>query len=186
MSTATRITTAAELLRLPRGKFRYELIEGELRTMSPAGYEHGVIAQNLGWRLAKHVMENGLGQVPTAETGFLLEQAPDTVLAPDVSFVSKGQLKRCGMPKAYFPEAPALAVEVVSPNDTAEEVDGKIRYWLAAGTKLAWVIYPKGRTVTVYRSLDDIQVLSEQDSLSGESVVPGFTCAIADLFPAAK
>jgi len=186
MSTATRVTTAAELLRLPRGEFRHELIAGELITMSPAGYQHGVIAQNLGWRLAKHALETGEGQVPTAETGFLLERNPDTVRAPDVAFVSDEQLQRCGVPTAYFPEAPALAVEVVSPDDTAEAVDSKIRDWLAAGTQLAWVIYPKGRTVTVYRSLDDIQVLSEKDSLSGESVVPGFSCAIADLFPTAR
>ena len=186
MSTATRITTATELLRLPRGEFRYELIAGELFTMSPAGAEHGSIAQKIGWRLAKHVEENDLGEVFPAETGFLIARDPDTVRAPDAAFVSSGQLARTEMTTAYYPEAPALAVEVVSPDDTAEAVDDKIRSWLAAGTKLAWVIYPKGRTVTVYRSLDDIQGLSEKDSLSGESVVPGFSCAIADLFPATK
>jgi len=185
MSTATRITTATQLLCLPRGEFRHELIEGELRTMSPAGAEHGAIAQNLSWRLAKHVQENVLGQIFTAETGFLIEREPDTVRAPDVAFVSNEQLNRYGMTSSYYPEAPVLAVEVVSPEDTAEAIDSKIRSWLAAGTKLAWVIYPKGRTVTVYRSLNDIQVLSEQGFLSGESVVPEFSCAIADLFPAA-
>ena len=88
--------------------------------------------------------------------------------------------------KAAAPEAPVLAVEVVSPDDTAEEVDAKIRSWLAAGTKLAWVLYPRGRTVTVYRSLDDIHVLTEKDQLKGDPVVPGFTCAIADLFSGIK
>ncbi len=184
MSTTTRVTTAAELLRLPRGEFRYELIEGELRMMSPAGAEHGSIALKLSWRLAQYVEENKLGEAFTAETGFLLGTDPDTVRAPDASFVSNEQLKRTAMTSSYYPEAPALAVEVVSPDDTAEEVDSKIREWLSAGTKLAWVIYPKGRTVTVYRSLDDIQVLTEQESLSGESVVPGFSCKIVDLFPA--
>lgn len=182
MSTITQITTAAELLRLPRGEYRYELIEGELRTMSPAGFQHGVVAQSLAWRLAKHVQEKGLGRVLAAETGFLLEREPDTVRAPDVAFVSREQLERCGMTTAYYPEAPALAVEVVSPDDSAEAVDSKIRDWLAAGTKIAWVVYPKGRTVTVYRALDDIQVFTENDTLSGESVVPGFECKVADLF----
>jgi len=184
MSTATRVTTATQLLRLPRGEFRHELIQGELRTMSPAGSAHGFIIGNLSAILGHYILQNKLGLIAGAETGFLIEQDPDTVRAPDVAFVRNSQLERCGTPLAYFPEAPVLAVEVVSPDDTAEAVDLKIRSWLAAGTKLAWVIYPKGRTVTVYRSLDDIQVLSEQDSLSGESVVPGFECAIADLFPA--
>lgn len=186
MSTSSHITTAAELLRLPRGQGRHELIQGELQMMSPAGFEHGAIAQRLGTKLSMHVDEKQLGVVLTAETGFVLSRNPDTVRAPDVSFVSNKQLERCGMPQAYFPEAPALAVEVVSPDDTAEAVDGKIRDWLTAGTKLAWVIYPKGRTATVYRSLEDICVLSEQDSLAGDSVVPGFTCVIADIFPTTK
>ncbi|MCG8449958.1 MAG: Uma2 family endonuclease [Pirellulales bacterium] len=184
MSTAEKITTAEELIQLPRGEFRYELVKGELRMMSPASSEHGAITQNISWRLAKYVHENNLGQTFTAETGFLIEHDPDTVRAPDVSFVSNEQLERHNISAAYYPEAPELAVEVVSPKDTAEEIDSKARCWLGAGTRLVWVIYPKGRTVTVYRSLNNIQVLNEQDSLSGESVVPGFVCAIADLFPA--
>ncbi len=154
--------------------------------MSPAGFEHGVIAQRLGARLSLFVEQQNLGMVPTAETGFILEEKPDTVRAPDVSFVSNEKLERCGMTAKYFPEAPDLAVEVVSPDDTAEAVDAKVRDWLAADTKLVWIIYPKGRTVTVYRSLDDIQVLGEQDMLSGEAIAPGFTCAVADIFPPIK
>ena len=182
MSTAARITTADQLLRMPDDGSRYELIEGELIKMTPAGFEHGVVTQNLSWLLTKFVREQGLGLVPTAETGFYLSRDPDTVRAPDVAFVPSSQLKRCGMPTSYFPEAPALVVEVVSPDDTAEKVDAKIRSWLSAGTELAWVVYPGGRTVTVYRSLDDIRVLTEQDQLDGESVVPGFQCRIADIF----
>ena len=182
MSTAEKITTADQLFRLPRGEFRYELVGGEPRMMSPAGPEHGAITQNVGWRLAKHVQEHKLGQTFAAETGFLIGRDPDTVRAPDVAFVSSAQLNRCGITATYYPEAPALVVEVVSPDDTAEAVDSKVHSWLAAGTKMAWVIYPKGRTVTVYHSLDNIQVLTDQDTLSGESVVPGFECQIADSF----
>jgi len=182
MSTAAKIMTADELLRLPDDGYRYELIEGELRKMTPPGYEHGIVGQSLAWRLAAFVHQNKLGHVPLAETGFLISHDPDTVRAPDVSFVSKAQVQRCGLPVSYFPEAPALAVEVVSPDDTAEEVDSKIRQWISAGTKLAWVVYPRGRTVTVYRSLDDIRVLTEKDQLEGEDVVPGFRCRVADIF----
>ncbi len=186
MSTALRTMTAEELIRMPEDGYRYELVEGELHQMAPPGSQHGYVGHKLGWRLGQYVESNDLGAVFAAETGFLLSRDPDTVRAPDASFLTKEQLIRCGMPTGYFPEAPALAVEVVSPGDTAEEVDSKVRSWLAAGTQLAWVVYPGGRTVTVYRSLDDIHVLTEKDKLTGNSVVPGFECAVADLFAGIK
>lgn len=186
MSTTLHIVTAEELLRMPDDVCRYELIEGELHQIAPPGSGHGYIVSNLAWRLAQHVHAKDLGAVLSAETGFLISRDPDTVRAPDVAFVSKEQLGRCGIPEGYFPEAPALAVEVVSPGDTAEEVDAKVRCWLATGTKLAWVVYPRGRSVTVYRALDDIRVLTEKDRLTGDPVVPGFECPIADLFAGIK
>jgi len=186
MSTAEKITTADELLHLPRGQLRYELVEGELHTMSPAGSEHGAIGMELGMRLAHFIREHSLGRAFCAETGFKIGQNPDTVLAPDVAYVRQSRLDKIGLPKAFFPEAPALVVEVASPSDTIEEVDTKIRRWLAAGVELAWVINPSGRTVTVYRALDNIQVLTEKDTLSGEAVVPGFECLVADLFTGLK
>lgn len=186
MSIVARTMTAAELLRMPEDGYRYELVEGELHQMAPPGFQHGIVGQDLASRLTAFVRSKSLGLVTAAETGFLISRDPDTVRAPDIAFVTKDQLARCGMPVGYFPEAPALAVEVVSPSDTAEEVDSKIRSWLTAGTQLAWVVYPGGRTVTVYRSLDDIHVLTEKDKLVGNSVVPGFECAVADLFVGIK
>lgn len=184
MSTVTRITTAHELLYMPDDGFRYELVEGELRKMTPSGAEHGVLASEMDVLLREHVRRNDLGQVFGAETGFVIGKNPDTVLAPDASFVRKERIAVHGIPKEYFPEAPALVVEIVSPSDTAEEVDDKMRRWLAAGAELGWVIYPKGRTVTVYRSLDDIRILTSGDTLDGGLVVPGFRCRIGDLFVA--
>jgi Uma2 family endonuclease len=186
MSTALRTMTADELLRMPEDGNRYELLEGELHQMAPPGSQHGWVGHNLGWRLGQFVQSKNLGGVFAAETGFLLSRDPDTVRSPDIAFVSQEQLVRCGLPVGYFPEAPALAVEVVSPGDTAEEVDSKVRCWLAAGTRLAWVVYPGGRTITVYRSLDDIHVLTEADTLTGDMVVSGFECAVADLFSGLK
>ena len=186
MSTALRTMTADELLRMPEDGSRYELLEGELHQMSPPGFLHGIVGDELESRLSEYVRRKSLGRVTLAETGFLLSHDPDTVRAADIAFVSEEQLGRCGFPATYFPEAPALAVEVVSPGDTAEEVDSKVRCWLAAGTRLAWVVYPSGRTITVYRSLDDIHVLTEADKLTGDMVVPGFECAVADLFSGIK
>lgn len=184
MSTATRITTADELLHMPDDGYRYELVEGELRKMTPAGSEHGLLANEIGWLLTEHVKRCELGQVFGAETGFRIGRNPDTVLAPDASFVRKERIAAVGIPKEYFPEGPALVVEVISPEDTAQEVDEKMRRWLAAGVELGWVIYPRGRTVTVYRGLDDIRVLTANDSLDGESVIPGFRYRVGDLFAA--
>jgi Uma2 family endonuclease len=181
MSTTSQFTTADELLRMSDDGYRYELIEGELRKMTPAGYEHGHIIGELSGRLWQYVRERSLGSVLGAETGFRLSRDPDTVLAPDISFVRQDQIDTIGIPKEFFPEAPDLAVEVVSPSDTAEEVDDKMRRWLAAGVRLAWVVHPGGRTVTVYRSTSDIELLSENDALDGGDVVPGFTCRVGDV-----
>lgn len=184
MSTATRITTADELLHMPDDGYRYDLIEGELRKMSPPGSAHEFVAMEVAMRLAEHVRQHQLGQVFAAETGFRIGRNPDTVLAPDASFVRKERIAANGITDEYFPEAPALIVEVISPGDTAEEVDDKMPRWLAAGVELGWVMYPKGRTVTVYRSLDDIHVLKADETLGGGPVVPGFTCRVGDLFAA--
>jgi Uma2 family endonuclease len=184
MSTDTRITTADELLHMPDDGYRYELVEGELRKMTPTGGEHGFLSNEISWLLTEHVRRHDLGQVFCADTGFRVRRNPDTVLAPDASFIRKERIAIIGIPKEYFAEAPALVVEVVSPGDTAEEVDDKMRRWFAAGVELGWVVYPRGRTVTVYRALDDIRILTANDTLDGESVVTGFRCRVGDLFSA--
>jgi Uma2 family endonuclease len=184
MSAVSQITTADELLRMPEDGYRYELIEGELRKMMPGGGEHGYISNRSGWRLTEYVERHKLGAVFGAETGFLVRRNPDTVLAPDLSFVRQARIDAIGIPAKFVPEAPALVVEVVSPNDTIDEVDEKIHRWFAAGVELAWVVHPGGRTVTVYRSLDNILVLTANDTLDGGDVVPGFSVRVGDLFAA--
>lgn len=182
MSTIARLVTAEELLQLPKDGRRYELVDGELRDMTPSGYEHGAVVGELHWLLAQFVHKHKLGRVIAAETGFLLSRQPDTVRAPDVAFVRAEREKQLGVTKAYFPEAPALVVEVVSPSDSVYEVEDKMKRWIIAGAELAWVVSPAARTVTIYKAIDDIEVLTEQDVLTGGSVLPGFECVLADLF----
>ena len=182
MSTTTQLMTAEELLKLRRGRLRYELVEGELVTMSPSGSEHGALVVNLTVLLAQHVKANKLGIVFGAETGFKVAENPDTVLAPDVAFISLENVPESGIPKKYWPGAPDLAVEVLSPGDTAREVEAKVGQWLAAGARLVWAVNPKRKSVTVHRGPKDSVTLSETDELDGGDVVPGFRCRVSEIF----
>ena len=182
MSTTTQLLTAEELLQLPRGKHRYELVRGELRQMSPAGHEHGRIGMELAVPLGSYVKSNKLGQLYLAETGFKLESNPDTVRAPDIAFIRRDRIEKVGRVTGYWNGAPDLAVEVNSPDDTVGKVEEKVAEWLDAGARMVWVISPKLKTVTVYRSLTNIITLTEKDVLDGGDVVPGFEIPVAEIF----
>jgi Uma2 family endonuclease len=182
MSTTTQTMTADELLFLPKDGMRYELVRGELKQMAPAGFEHGIVIAKLTWRLGQHVETHQLGVVCGAETGFKISSNPDTVRAPDIAFVSRERLAEIGITKKFWAGAPNLAVEVLSPGDTVDEVGEKVEDWLAAGTKAVWIVSSKLRNVTVYRSLADVVTLTEKDELSGHDVVPDFRCKVAKIF----
>jgi Uma2 family endonuclease len=182
MTVAAKQMTAEELIKLPRGQFRYELIEGKLITMSPAGHHHGKIAMRIGAALNRYVEEKNLGVIYAAEIGFKLRTNPDTVRAPDAAFVTKERVEAVGETSGYFPGAPDLAVEVVSPDDAADELEAKTEMWLEAGARLVWFVYPKLRAVTVHRSRRDIKRLVGGDMLDGEDGIKGFRYALADLF----
>ena len=180
MSTATHLLTAEELLRLPRGRYRYELVKGELLTMSPAGEEHGAVIMNLAVPLGQLVKANKLGRVYGAETGFQLESDPDTVLAPDIAFVKTARLGT--LSKSYRVGAPDLAVEVVSPGESKNKIEKKTERWLQGGALAFWVVNPQMRTVSVCRRNTEIKVLSERDVLSGDDIVPGFGFPVYEIF----
>jgi Uma2 family endonuclease len=182
MSTHSGTTTADELLRLPSDGTRYELIRGELRHMAPAGKEHGEVTVRITWRLAQHVEGHRLGVVFAAETGFRIAADPDTVRAPDVAFVSQARLDAAGAVEGYWPGAPDLVVEVVSPNDRYTDVEEKTTDWLEAGARMVLVVNPRKRNVTVYRSLSEIVILTAEDTLSGLDVVPGWEVRVGDIF----
>jgi Uma2 family endonuclease len=181
-TTITKVVTADELLAMPDDGYRYELVKGELIRMPPTGDEHGEVAVNVTGPLFLHVKSHQLGKVYAAETGFLITQNPDTVRAPDVAFVSRRRVEEAGKIKGYRVGPPDLAVEVLSPSDTVRRVEEKVAEWLEAGARMVWVVSPKLRTVTVYRSLSDIVVLTEKDTLDGGDVVPGFRIAVAEVF----
>ena len=167
---------------MPDDGLRYELVKGELVKLAPAGSEHGDLAMRVGWRLGQYVENHNLGKVFAAETGFRIASNPDTVRAPDVAFISKGRVEEAGLVEGYWPGAPDLAVEVISPTDIYTAVQAKVLDWLDAGTLMVAVVNPRQQTVTVYRSRTDITILTGNDILDGQDVVPGWTLAIRDLF----
>ena len=182
MSTTVQSMTAADLLHLPADGQRYELIRGELRQMAPAGPTHGRLAMRIAARLFQHVETHHLGTVYAAETGFQLAQDPDTVRAPDVAFVSRQRLEAMGETEGYWPGAPDVAVEVISPSDRYTDVEDKVVEWLEAGSRMVMLVNPRQRAVTVYHSRTNIVRLTEEDTLEGGEVVPGWQLPIRDVF----
>lgn len=181
MAIIHHLVTANELLRMPDDGFRYELVQGELRRMSPAGYHHGRLIMNIATPLDLHVRSHKLGVVCAAETGFVLTSDPDTVRAADVAFIRQERVEQKAEPEGYWPGAPDVAIEVISPNDLYTEVDEKVTDWLETGTRMVVIVNPRKSTVTVYRSLLQIVVLREQDVLDGGDIVPGWNVSIADI-----
>ena len=155
----------------------YEYAKGELIPMSPATKRHGKISVNIIRYLDRYVYENGLGELYTAETIF---QVGDRMMKPDVAFVSTDRLDVDE--DKTFPIPPDLAIEVVSPTDVHYRIVRKALDYLEAGTRLVWVLDPIAKAVTVYRSESDIEILTCEATLTGEDVVPGFTCPVEQLF----
>ena len=181
-TTETKLVTADELLLMPDDGFRYELVRGELKRMSPTGDEHGRVTMELAFALYQYVKLNNLGRVYAAETGFKLESDPDTVRAPDIAFVNMERIQAAGRIQGYRGGAPDLAVEVLSPGNTKREMTEKVKEYFAAGARSVWIVNPKLKTVTVFHSLTDIMTLTEKDTLDGGKVVPGFQIPVAEIF----
>ena len=178
--TATELPALSSRLSL-QGK-RAELVRGDLIVMTPAGGRHGQVAHRVGLVIGNHVLDRNLGRVFAAETGFLLQRAPDTVRAPDVAFVAADRLSTGEIPAGFLEMAPDLAVEVVSPSDSATAVQAKVDDWLRAGTRLVWVVDPATRSVTVHRPASPAAVFPEPSTLDGAPVFFDFNVAVRDLF----
>lgn len=182
MTALTQEMKSEELSKIPDDGFCYELVRGELRRMAPAGDEHGEIAAALTASLFVHVRSNKLGVVYAAETGFKLTSSPDTVRAPDVAFIRQERIDAVGRVRGYWPGAPDLVVEVISPSDQYSEVESKVADWLEAGSRMVVVVDPRRRKVTVHCSQSDIRVFGVGEVLEGGEVVPGWKLSLEELF----
>lgn len=179
----TALMTAEDLFMMEDDAFRYDLIDGNVIRMSPAGREHGRLANELGRLVANFVIPRGLGEVYGAETGFILRRTPDVVLGPDVSFVRRERLTPDLTVEGYLPLAPDLAVEIISPSERAGEIQRKVQKYLAAGVPLLVLVYRRRREIIAYR-YGEPTTLRLGDVLDGGDVLPGFTVAVADVFAA--
>lgn len=185
MAVERKLMTADELLLLPDDGMRHELIDGELRTMSPTGGPHGLDGGWLLVNLGNHVAFNTLGAVFAAETGFVLRREPDRVRAPDFAFIRTERMPSDGLPRGYVPIAPDLVVEVVSPGDTAAEVRDKVDDWLRFGTQAVWVVYPAPR-LDAFLIDGTVKTYGPDDELDGGVALPGFRMRLADLLQPPK
>jgi Uma2 family endonuclease len=187
MAIQERVYSAEDLWELSHRREyadkRLELVEGVLIEMSPAGGKHGGLASKADRRIGDFVEEHDLGYTTAAETGFILFKNPngkDTVRAPDVGFVAAHRLPD-GLPEGYIPFAPDLAVEVVSPTDTADEIHEKVSDFIKYGTRLIWVYYPKSKTAMVHMPGKTYPV-EAGGVLDGGDILPGFRMSLHDLF----
>ncbi len=155
----------------------YEYVNGELVYMSPKTLELGCICSNVAFFLGEYVRNNRIGRIYLPYTAYRIGESG---LIPDISYISTDRLPDDKSKPSY--NAPNLAVEVLSPTDTIFEIEEKNFAYLEAGTQLVWVLKPLSKTVTVYRSETDITTLTRNDTLSGEVVIEGFTCRVAELF----
>lgn len=172
---------------------RFDLIEGVLYEMSPAGWKHGGLTQRLATKISNFSDASGLGEVYAAETGFILHKNPDpngkdTVVGPDIAFIAAARIPAELPETGYVPFAPDFAVEVVSPGNTAEEMDAEIEAYMRYGTRLLWVMYPKAKKVFVCRpNPDDPNTFTGRhvgidEMLDGGEVLPGFKVAVREIF----
>lgn len=160
----------------------YEFVDG-MPVEKHMGAESDEIGSGLISLLLPFCRANKLGRVYGAATGYRCFPNDRTQLRkPDVSFVATGRLPNDKTPEGDITIAPDLAVEVVSPNDTYEEVQAKVMDYKAAKVRLIWVISPKAKTVLVRRLDGTCAEVGADGELSGEDVVAGFVCKVADLF----
>lgn len=157
-----------------------ELVGGVL-VEKPVGYSESLLATVIVELLNAFVRSRNLGHV-TGEAG-TMQLMGDRVRIPDVAFTSWARLPGGERPKERVPRVvPNIAIEILSEGNTPQEMNEKRREYFAAGVNLVWEIDPARRAATVYRSLTELDLLSEQDNVDGGDVLPGFTISLAEVF----
>lgn len=181
MSTVPQALVTAEMLEGMPDNARRELVRGVLSEMSPVGKGHGGVVMKLGSRLVQWSEAGSHGYIGTEE-GFILARDPDIVRAPDILFIRADRIDPTDNSSGYWTIAPDLVVEVVSPSESATDVNEKVQDYLAAGTPLMWIVYPRTRQVVAYLPGNQVKIFTQDDMLEHPDVLPGFRCSVAELF----
>lgn len=176
------VITADEFLSHPAANERTELVRGRIQMMTPASVAHGLVSGTVFRLLSTYVWQHRLGACFADSTGYTLPNLPNTVRAPDASFVRADRLQPMRVDSGFHQIAPDLAVEVLSPSESATVLTEKLADYRVAGTPLVWVIDPAQRTVEVFATGESSVTLGTQDTLTGGDLVPGFTCGVGELF----
>jgi Uma2 family endonuclease len=179
--TITHLITADELEAMGSDA-RFELIQGVLHEMSPSSFNSSLVLTRIAIALGSYVETHRLGEVTFAEAGYVLEHGPDTVVAPDVAFVQRERLELAPKGQGFFPAAPDLIIEVISPSDEPLDIRRKHALYDRIGISMVWWIDPKRRVATVHVPNKPVQQLTESDSLDGGTLIPGFSIPLAKLF----
>ncbi len=180
-----QLMTAEEFLQFtyrPENQDRFfELERGEVVEMPPPGKYHGFVCANVIWLLRSYAVERGRGYVCGNDSGMVTERDPDSVRGPDISFFEDAQTV-ADMERGYAAVPPRLAVEVLSPTDRVNPMLQKVAELLRAGVGMVWVVDPEVQDISICRLGEEPRLLSADDTLSAEDILPGFACPVTNLF----
>lgn len=176
------VWTDEAFMALPDDGHHYEIINGELVDMGNSGALHGYLTSLLLTALGSHVLPRKLGVIFDSSTAFKMSNGNRR--SPDISFFAKERLQgMTTLPSGFLEGAPDLAVEVLSPTNTTEEMDQKITEYFDNGSRLVWIIHPIQHYILVYHSAEEPdRLLKSLDYLDGENVIPDFKFSVAELF----
>lgn len=174
--------SADEFLFHPAAKERSELVRGHIRMMTPASGRHGLVSGTIFWLLTTYVRQQRLGTCFADSTGYTLPNLPNTVRAPDASFVRADRLSPESIADGFLTLAPDLAVEVLSPSESKGDMAEKLDDYRVAGVRLVWVIDVATRAVRIIGEDGSVVVLGVGQELTGGTVIPGFSCDVSELF----
>lgn len=167
--------TESDLLRLPRDGRKYELVEGRIRIV-PTGGRHG----RIGAHLTGIVARQSLHPFYDSSTGFRM--AGGNIRSPDLSVMRRQRLPEGKTPIGFIDGAPDLAIEIISPDEREADIRAKLHDYFTSGAQEVWLLYPERREVWRYRSMDAVEVLGAEDTLTGGDLLPDFAVRVAELF----